>query len=110
VSPHHHDLRERSAEVDAGGPVVVHLGIEQAAVKPRRRYRRRGTRRAAGRRLRVVRVFGRLFRRLRRRNLPKILLRSVLMIILIVVSGWLDVRRAQHAAVCATALKHRRRK
>src|ERR1700704_838397 len=44
-----------------------------------------------------------------RRNLPKILLRSVLMRILFVVSGRLDVRRSQHAAVSPAALKHRRR-
>src|ERR1700704_2348658 len=43
-----------------------------------------------------------------RRNLPKILLRSVLMMILVVVSGRLDVGRAQHAAVSSPALKHRR--
>ena len=41
VPSHHHDLGKCRAEVDAGGPVVVHLGIEQAAVKPRRRCRRR---------------------------------------------------------------------
>src|SRR5262245_30225238 len=44
-----------------------------------------------------------------RRNLPKMLVRSLLMMILIVVSGWLDVRRAQHAAVSTPALKHRGR-
>src|SRR5262249_7887127 len=44
-----------------------------------------------------------------RRNFPKLLLRSVLMLFLIVVSGWLDVRRAQHAAVSAPALKYRGR-
>src|SRR5262249_62401771 len=44
-----------------------------------------------------------------RRNLPKMLVRSLLMMILIVVSGWLDVRRAQYAAVSAPALKHRGR-
>src|SRR3954454_2604303 len=44
-----------------------------------------------------------------RKKVLKILVRSVLMMILIVVSGRLDVGRAQHAAVCAAALKHRRR-
>src|SRR5262245_34585182 len=44
-----------------------------------------------------------------RRKRPKILVRSLLMMILIVGSGWLDVRRTQHAAVSTPALKHRGR-